>query len=109
MRSICAAALLASLAAGCGTVQVGKDYDLTAFSTRVQRGVTTRTDVRLWLGAPSSEGVSVETSGVRYELWTYYRGTGSLPAMSDAHLKMLQVKFDAQGLVQGYEWSGESR
>jgi hypothetical protein len=52
-------------------------------------------------------GVAVETSGDRYEEWTYYQGEGHLPSLADARLKMLQIKFDQQGLVRAYRWSGD--
>lgn len=95
--------------AGCSTVQVGKDFDLHAFGSKVQRGSTTQSQVRGWLGAPASVGVAVDTGGERFEEWTYYYGTGQLPDMSDARLKILQIKFDRKGLVRGYNWSGEAR
>jgi outer membrane protein assembly factor BamE (lipoprotein component of BamABCDE complex) len=102
-------ALAASLALGaCGSMQLGREFDLQSFNDKVQRGATTKVDVRIWLGAPASTGVSVESNGDRFEEWTYYRGTGSLPEMSDAKLKMLRIKFDQQGVVRAYEWSGQS-
>jgi hypothetical protein len=93
----------------CSTVHFGQDFDLLTFESRVQRGVTTKTDVTAWLGPPSSTGQSVETSGERYEEWTYYQGEGRLPSMADARLKILQIKFDQEGVVRGYNWSGERR
>jgi hypothetical protein len=93
----------------CASVQIGRDFDLAAFESRVQRGVTTQTDVRAWLGAPSSVGVAVESSGGRYEEWAYYHGAGNLPDMGNARVKILQIKFDQRGLVQAYNWSGEPK
>jgi len=93
----------------CATVEVGREFDLAAFDRKVQRGVTTQTEVRAWLGAPASVGVSVEPSGERYQQWTYYHGEGRFPRMAGARLDLLQVKFDARGVVRAYNWSGESR
>jgi len=93
------------LLAACSNVQVGRDFDLAAFEARVQSGVTTREEVRAWLGAPSGIGSATEVSGERFEEWTYYSGAGQLPDMSDAKLKMLQIKFDQGGVVRAYSWS----
>ncbi len=93
----------------CSSVQMGREFDLSTFEMKVQRGVSTQAEVRAWLGAPTSVGASVESSGDRYEEWTYYHGLGSLPSMADARLKILQVKFDAQGVVRAYNWSGEPK
>jgi outer membrane protein assembly factor BamE (lipoprotein component of BamABCDE complex) len=100
-------ASLAIVLAGCGTTwfHVGNDFDLNAFTSRVNRGVTTRDQVREWLGAPASTGVDVEPSGQRYDKWNYYFGEGQLSHLSDTTLKTLQIKFDAQGILQGYEVS----
>lgn len=106
LRFGCAGAAAALLAA-CGTTwfHVGSDFDLNAFTSHVNRGVTTRDQVRGWLGAPNSTGVDVETSGQRYDKWNYYFAEGSLSRVSETTLKTLQIKFDAQGVVQGYELS----
>ena len=66
-------------------------------------------DVQRWLGAPSSRGVSVETDGTRYTQWSYYYGTGELSGPSNARVKLLQVKFDRAGVVQAYNWTGDSK
>lgn len=92
----------------CGTVQMGRDFDLKAFESKIERSVTTREQVRDWLGPPVSSGVSVDTSGNRFEEWSYYYGQGRLPSMEDARIKILQIKFDEQGIVRGYNWSGEA-
>jgi len=94
------------LLSACASVQVGHNFDLTTFQARVQRGVSTQSDVRSWLGAPNSIGVSMEPNGDRFEQWTYFTGAGDLPDLSDANLKMLQIKFDPQGVVRAYNWSG---
>ncbi len=90
----------------CTTVQVGHDFPLSTFETKVQRGVTTQADVRGWLGEPTGTGVSVEVSGDTLDEWSYYFGGGPLSELDKAHLKILQVKFDHQGVVRAYNWSG---
>jgi len=89
---------------GCATgwFHVGSDFDLTAFTTHVERGTTTRDQVRGWLGAPAATGVDVETSGQRYDEWTYYFAEGRMANLSGTSLKTLQVKFDSNGVVQGW-------
>lgn len=110
IRSRASVALFAiTLLAACSSVQVGRDFDLSAFESKVQRGVTTQAQVRGWLGAPKGDGFVVDTNGERYEEWTYYYGEGQLPDMTDARLKILQIKFDPQGIVRGYNWSGEAK
>ena len=93
----------------CASIEVGREFDLAAFDARVQRGVTTRAEVQAWLGAPAALGASVEASGERHEQWTYYHGTGRMPGMRDARFRILQIKFDRQGVVRAYNWSGERR
>jgi hypothetical protein len=100
--------LLLSLSA-CATVEVGRDFDMKAFDARVQRGVTTQAEVRAWLGAPAGIGAAVESTGDRYQQWTYYYGEGRWPALKGAGFKMLQVKFDERGVVRAYNWSGDAR
>lgn len=97
------------LISACASVQIGRDFDLAAFESRVQRGVTTQADVRAWLGAPTSVGVAVESSGARYDEWAYYHGAGNLPDMGNARVKLLQIKFDQRGVVHAYNWSGEPK
>jgi hypothetical protein len=98
-------ALAVALLGACSTVTVGHKFDLKTFTTKVERDVTTQGQVRGWLGAPASVGVVVETGGERYEEWMYYHGSGRLPNMVDACLKMLQIRFDRGGIVRGYNWS----
>ncbi len=109
MRMSSAFAALLLLLSACGTIRVGQDFDLAAFDAKVRRGVTTQAEVRAWLGAPAGAGISVETNGDRYEQWTYYQGEGHLPNMGDGRLKILQIKFDPQGIVRAYNWSGEGK
>ena len=100
------AALLFGIA-GCSTVEIGSAFDSSIFEKNVQRGSTTRTQVQAWLGAPTGKGVSVDTSGERFEEWTYYHGEGQLPRMSGANFRILQIKFDANGIVRAYSWSAK--
>ncbi len=93
--------------AGCSTVEIGTTFDARVFQANVQRGVTTRTQVQAWLGTPTGKGVSVDTSGERYEEWSYYHGEGQLPRMTDARFTILQVKFDGAGIVRAYNWSAK--
>lgn len=99
-------AFLALLLTACSTVQIGSEFDLKTFDTKVQRGATTQAQVRGWLGAPTGTGIHVDPSGERYDEWTYYYGVGRLPNMVNAEFKILQIKFDKNGLVRGYNWSG---
>jgi len=100
--------LLLSLSA-CATARGGRDFDLSAFDSRVQQGVTTQAEVRAWLGMPTGIGTSVDTSGQRHEEWTFYYGEGRFPNMTDARLKILQIKFDQRGVVRAYNWSAEGK
>ena len=93
----------------CATVEVGREFDLSAFGAKAQHGVTTRAEVRTWLGAPAGVGMSVEGGGERYEQWTYYHGEGRFPGMRDARVRILQIKFDQRGVVRAYNWSGDLR
>jgi len=100
---------LALLLSGCGSFQIGGNFDLAAFEAKVERGKSTQADVQRWLGNPDSRGVSVETDGARYTQWTYYYGTGNLSGPTNARVKLLQVKFDRAGVVRAYNWSGQVR
>lgn len=106
LRAFSVSLICLSLAA-CGTVQVhaGRDFDMRAFENKVERGVSTQNQVRAWLGAPTGTGVNVDTNGERFDEWTYYFASGKLPDMAGAKVKTLQIKFDKQGIVRGYNWS----
>ena len=78
-RTAAVAALL--LMSACATVEVGRDFDLAAFEAKVVPGVTTKADVRAWLGVPAGIGTSLETSGERLQQWIYYKGNGHFPRM----------------------------
>jgi hypothetical protein len=93
-RALGCIALVLALS-GCASVEIGSAFDLRPFETGVQRGVTTRAQVQAWLGQ-------------RFEEWIYYHGEGQLPRISGAKLKILQIKFDSEGIVRAYNWSGGS-
>jgi len=99
------ASLIVFLLAACSTIQAGRDFDVRTFETKIERGISTQNQVRTWLGAPAGTGVNVDTGGERFDEWTYYFASGKLPDMSGAKIKILQVKFDKQGIVRGYNWS----
>lgn len=109
MHKATLAVTLAFLLSACGSFQVGGDFDLAAFQSKVRRGETTQAQVQRILGAPDGTGVSVETGGERYTQWTYYYGSGNLSDTSNTRLKMLQIKFDSSGVVRAYNWTANSR
>ena len=71
--------------------------------------MTTQDQVRAWLGAPTGTGISVDAGGERLDEWTYYSASGRLPDMAGAKVKYLQIKFDKQGIVRGFNWSTPSQ
>lgn len=93
------------LLTACGSAQVGKDFDLMQFRQQVKQGVTTKSEIRSWLGAPASTGVTMETDGKRYDKWTYFFGQGQMPRMSNARLKYLEIQFGDGARVVAYNWS----
>lgn len=96
------------LLTGCASFQFGSDFDLNRFAAHIERGVTTRDQVRQWLGAPQSTGVVVTRDGESLQRWVYYYGKGELGGMNKARMKTLEVQFDNGGVVQAYNWSGET-
>jgi len=97
--------LRVALAAGWSSISVGSAFDLESFEKNVQRGVTTRDQVQAWLGAPPSRGVAVEIDGEKFERWTYFHASGSLPSLSGSNFTSLEIKFDSNGVVRAYSWS----
>jgi hypothetical protein len=96
-----------TLLAGCGTLQVGREFDLNTFATRVQRGASTQSDVRAWLGEPGSIGMSVEADGEQSVRWVYFHGAGKIGGQENTKIRMLEVFFDAQNRVKRYSWIGK--
>ena len=99
---IAATALLLS---SCSAIEVGVDFDVQAFENRVQQNVSTKTDVKSWLGNPGSTGTVMNSDGSKQEKWVYFYGTGSVSGKTPATIKMLEVQFDANGKVVSYNWS----
>jgi len=102
---VSALVLVTGLLGGCGSVNIGNNFDLQSFDSQVQHKVSTRKQVMSWLGSPQSKGVVVEADGSRLEKWTYYFGSGQMPGMKEATLKYLEIHFDATGKVVAYNWS----
>ena len=96
---------LSLLLGACTSVKVGHDFDISVFTAKIEQGNTTQAMVRSWLREPTSVGVSLATSGERFDEWNYYFAEGKLADMSTAKVKILQIKFDSQGKVRGYNWS----
>lgn len=92
------------LLAGCSTVQIGHDFEIARFDSEVRIGVTDQAGVKSLLGAPVATGITIE-GGARLVEWTYYYGDGKLSNLSAAGFKLLQVRFDAAGKVQSFNWS----
>lgn len=105
LRGVVAIGWVALLVGACSTVQVGRNFDIRTFASRVDLGHTTEAQVRNWLGAPSSTGIVVQADGKRFTKWQYFYGQGRLPRLSGAHLKILEVQFDRRGIVRAYNWS----
>ena len=97
------------LLSACGTVKLGRDFDVGVFAAKIEQGVTTQNTVRSWLGEPTSVGVSLATDGERFDEWAYYFAEGELADMSTAKVKILQIKFDKQGKVRSYNWSASKQ
>jgi hypothetical protein len=93
------------LVSACGSAKVGHDFDVDLFASKIEQGVTTQDQVRSWLGEPTGVGVSVATSGERFNVWNYYFVHGKWHDLTTAKLKVLQVKFDKAGTVRSYDWS----
>ena len=97
------------LLSACGTVKVGRDFDVGVFAAKLEQGVTTQAQIRSWLGEPTSVGVSLATDGTSYDEWDYYYAEGELADMSTAKVKILQIKFDKAGTVRSYNWSASKQ
>lgn len=93
----------------CGSVKLGRDFDVKAFTAKFEQGITTQDAVRSWLGEPTSVGVSLATDGERFDEWSYYFAEGEMSDMGKAKMKILQIKFDSQGKARGYVWSASTQ
>lgn len=106
-KALPAIAVLA-VAAGCSTtVKVGQDFSFGEFVSRAKHGETTKAQVQEWLGPPMGQGMVLETDGQKNDQWTYYHGSGRIPSGTDTQFKLLQVKFNPEGRMISYTWSGE--
>lgn len=92
---------------GCASFQVGNDFNLTRFAASIEHGVTTRAEVRQWLGEPQNTGVVVNRDGEQLERWLYFHGQGKLGNVSATRMKTLEIQFDGDGVVRAYDWIGQ--
>ena len=99
--------IAAALLAGCGSMKVGRDFDYSTFASKVKPGTTDMKEVSAWLGPPIGRGLEVAADGSRLDVWTWYYGQGKMGSDPAREFKMLQVKFDPQGKVSSYIWSGD--
>lgn len=97
------------LLTGCGSIQIGRDFDVKAFESMAKVGETTKAQVRKVLGAPKSSGVSIDRDGERLMEWVYFYATGKVSAMNDAGLKILQIRFQQNGKLRSYNWSNSDK
>lgn len=97
------------LLTGCGSIQIGRDFDVKAFENLAKVGETTKAQVREVLGAPKSSGISINRDGERLVEWVYFYATGKVSAMNDAGLKILQVRFQQNGKLRSYNWSNSDK
>ena len=95
----CLCLISAALSTGC--VSVGKDFD-EANVSRIQKGVTTESDLVSWFGKPSNR---VTTSDGKVALmWAHYTSQGFVSTHSTS--KTLTVTLGPDGKVQDYSLSG---
>ena len=97
------------LMTGCGSIQIGRNFDVKAFENIAKVGENTKAQVREVLGAPKSSGISINRDGERLVEWVYFYATGKMSAMNDAGLKILQVRFQENGKLRSYNWSDSDK
>ncbi len=95
------------LLGGCASFQLGSDFNLTHFASKIEHGVTTKAEIKQWLGEPQSTGMVVNREGEKLQRWLYYFSQGKLSSMQNTRMKTLEVQFDHNGIVQAYDWVGE--
>lgn len=97
------------LLTGCGSIQIGRDFDVKAFENMAKVGETSKAQVREVLGAPKSSGISINRDGERLVEWVYFYATGKMSEMEGAGLKILQVRFEQGGKLRSYNWSNSDK
>ena len=90
---------------GCGSLQIGRDFDVKAFESMAEVGKTSKTQVRKVLGPPKTSGISINRDGERLVEWVYFFATGEMSKMDNARLKILQIRFDQNAIIRSYNWS----
>ena len=78
---------------GCGSV--GKDFD-TARAQTIEKGKTTKADIKKMFGAPFKTGVQNGNP-----VWVYEKNV--YRAVGKDSSKSLIVEFDANGIVRGHQ------
>lgn len=97
------------LLTGCSSIQVGRNFDTKAFESIAKVGKTTKAQVVDKIGSPKSMGVALNREGERLLEWVYFYATGKLTGMDDAQLKILQIRFDQNGIMRSYNWSNSNK
>ena len=97
--------LMLSLLACCGSLKVGRDFNMSNFESMVKAGETTKEQILTRIGSPKSQGVSLNRDGERLIEWVYFYATGKMSDMDEAKLKILQIRFDQHGILRSYNWS----
>lgn len=90
----------------CSTIQIGQDFELHAFATNAELGITKKEHVLKWLGEPMSTGIAQKADGEKLVEWSYFYGSGQLPNMKNTKLKTLQIRFNKKGVLRSYNWTG---
>lgn len=93
---------------GCGSIQIGRDFNVKAFESMVKVGKTSQTQVRNKLGAAKSSGIAISNDGERLVEWVYFFVNGKISDMDSASLKILQIRFDKNSKVKSYSWSNSN-
>ena len=97
------------LLTGCGSIQIGRDFDVKAFENMAKVGETSKAQVQEVLGAPKSSGISINRDGERLVEWVYFYATGKMSEMEGTGLKVLQVRFEQSGKLRSYNWSNSDK
>ena len=97
------------LLTGCSPFNIGHDFDVQSFENIAKVGKTTKAQVLNKIGKPKSTGISLNKDGERLVEWIYFYATGKLTGMDDARLKMLQIRFDQNGIMRSYNWSNSDK